>query len=226
MKQLIQLSVLLFFSAVTTLQAQSYYETVINSSLLAHISANHVTREASLANFNSIFKKQKEFYEESNKKIVQVVAIHEKINQNLYNINSHFGQSKQIKYIKDYVFSVIWNLRKMNKLAVENPQYSFWIKKETDQVYSKVLSIIEERKAFLTEDRKRLMDSADRDALLDRIYMKLRLLNVSILNVINIIEFNKSRAYIYSIPVFNNFVEHDKQLVEEIMQKYRRYKHY
>ena len=114
----------------------------------------------------------------------------------------------------------------MNKLAVENPQYSFWIKKETDQVYSKVLLIIEERKAFLTEDRKRLMDSADRDALLDRIYMKLRLLNVSILNVINIIEFNKSRAYIYSIPIFNNFVEHDKQLVEEIMQKYRRYKHY
>ena len=93
-------------------------------------------------------------------------------------------------------------------------------------MYSKVLSIIEERKAFLTEDRKRLMDSADRDALLDRIYMKLRLLNVSILNVINIIEFNKSSAYIYSITVFNNFVEHDKQLVEEIMQKYRRYKHY
>ena len=226
MKQLIQLSVLLFFSAVTTLQAQSYYETVINSSLLAHISANHVTREASLANFNSIFKKQKEFYEESNKKIVQVVTIHEKIYQNLYNINSLFSQSKQIKYIKDYVFSIIGNLKKMNKLAVENPQYSFWLKKETDQVYSKVLSIIEERKAFLTEDRKRLMDSADRDALLDRIYMKLRLLNVSILNVINIIEFNKSRAYIYSIPVFNNFVEHDKQLVEEIMQKYRRYKHY
>lgn len=68
MKQLTQLSVLIFFSAVTTLQAQSYYETVINSSLLAHISANHITREASLANFNSIFKKQKEFYEESNKK--------------------------------------------------------------------------------------------------------------------------------------------------------------
>ena len=226
MKQLIQLSVLLFFYAVTTLQAQSYYETVINSSLLAHITANHVTREASLANFNSIFKKQKEFYEESNKKIVQVVTIHEKIYQNLYNINSLFSQSKQIKYIKDYVFSIIGNLKKMNKLAVENPQYSFWLKKETDQVYSKVLSIIEERKAFLTEDRKRLMDSADRDALLDRIYMKLRLLNVSILNVINIIEFNKSRAYIYSIPVFNNFVEHDKQLVEEIMQKYRRYKHY
>jgi hypothetical protein len=226
MKQLIQLSVLLFFSAVATLQAQSYYETVINSSLLAHITANHVTREASLANFNSIFKKQKEFYEESNKKIVQVVTIHEKIYQNLYNINSLFSQSKQIKYIKDYVFSIIGNLKKMNKLAVENPQYSFWLKKETDQVYSKVLSIIEERKAFLTEDRKRLMDSADRDALLDRIYMKLRLLNVSILNVINIIEFNKSRAYIYSIPVFNNFVEHDKQLVEEIIQKYRRYKHY
>lgn len=226
MKQLTQLSVLLFFSAVTTLQAQSYYETVINSSLLAHITANHVTREASLANFNSIFKKQKEFYEESNKKIVQVVVIHEKIYQNLYNINSLFKQSKQIKYIKDYVFSIIGNLKKMNKLAVENPQYSFWLKKETDQVYSKVLSIIEERKAFLTEDRKRLIDSADRDALLDRIYMKLRLLNVSILNVINIIEFNKSRAYIYSIPVFNNFVEHDKQLVEEIMQKYRRYKYY
>ena len=226
MKQLTQLSVLIFFSAVTTLQAQSYYETVINSSLLAHITANHVTREASLANFNSIFKKQKEFYEESNKKIVQVVTIHEKIYQNLYNINSLFKQSKQIKYIKDYVFSIIGNLKKMNKLAVENPQYSFWLKKETDQVYSKVLSIIEERKAFLTEDRKRLMDSADRDALLDRIYMKLRLLNVSILDVINIIEFNKSRAYIYSIPVFNNFVEHDKQLVEEIMQKYRCYKHY
>ena len=59
MKQLIQLSVLLFFSAVATLQAQSYYETVINSSLLAHITTNHVTREASLANFNSIFKNRK-----------------------------------------------------------------------------------------------------------------------------------------------------------------------
>lgn len=227
MKQLIQLSVLLFFSAVTTLQAQSYYETVINSSLLAHISANHVTREASLANFNSIFKKQKDFYEESNKKIVQVVAIHEKIYQNLYNINSLFKQSKQLKYIGIYLGNVFENVQKMRQIAIENPQYAFWVKKETDEVINKATALSDEIYTLIQKkDRKRLMDSADRDALLDRVYMKVRLLNVSILNVINMIEFNKSRAYIYSIPIFNNFVEHDKQLVEEIMQKYRRYKHY
>ncbi|EKY12946.1 hypothetical protein [Capnocytophaga sp. oral taxon 324] len=228
MKQLTQLIVLFFFSAITTLQAQSsYYETVINSSLLAHISANHVTREASLANFNSIFKKQKEFYEESNKKIVQVLAIHEKIYQNLYNINSLFKQSKQLKYIGIYLGNVFENVQKMNRIAMENPQYAFWVKKQTDEVINKATSLSNDLYTLTKkENRKLLMDSADRDALIDRIYMKVRLLNVSILNVINIIEFNKSRAYIYSIPVFNNFVEHDKQLAEEIMQKYRRYKHF
>ena len=173
MKQLTQLSVLLFFSAVTTLQAQSYYETVINSSLLAHISANHVTREASLANFNSIFKKQKEFYEESNKKIVQVVAIHEKIYQNLYNINSLFGQSKQINFIDDlqmvtrFLAGIVLSYGAINQMEHAERQILLdYALSEVDRLYNDsyaTLTVIRETSYTIQRRRSLFQYYIDRD---------------------------------------------------------------
>ena len=71
--------------------------------------------------------------------------------------------------------------------------------------------------SLLNPDRKLLMDAYDRDLLLDNILFKLQMINGSMATILNLIEFNHNRAYIYSIPVLNNFIEQDNMLIEDIM---------
>ena len=64
------------------------------------------------------------------------------------------------------------------------------------------------------------MDAYDREMLLDNVNFKIQMINMSALNIINIIKYNESRAYIYSIPIFGDYIEQDKMIVEQIMQQY------
>lgn len=67
---------------------------------------------------------------------------------------------------------------------------------------------------------KLLMDAYDREMLLDTFHFKVQMLNISALNIINAIEYNESRSYIYSIPIFSTYIEQDKMIIEHIMQQY------
>lgn len=224
MKKILYPLLVVFSFLPTMLEAQEYYVVVYHPRLMAQLTANQGVRETSIRGFQNSFQKQKELYEDSNKKMVQVVGIHEQIYQSLYNVNSYFKQSRQVKYILEYIPEIAKNASKMVELSAHNPQYAVWIDKFYVQLIEKSISLKDEMNRILNADRKMLMDYHDRNTILDNIYTKLQNINIAILDVINMLNFSKSRAYIYSIPVLGTYVSQDKALVETIMQKYQYFK--
>ncbi|MDO5608723.1 MAG: hypothetical protein Q4G08_09745, partial [Capnocytophaga sp.] len=173
--------------------------------------------------FASVYKKQKELYEDGEKQMMQVMAIHEYIYQQLYNVNSLFKQGKQMKYIYEYAKQIPENGAEMLRLSAENPQHSVWLKDYYQTLFEQMVGLMTQiEEVLLKSDKDLLMDAADRNELISKIYYKLRQINVSILSVTNLIQFGKNRAYIYSIPILGNYVSQDKMLVESIFDKYKR----
>lgn len=210
-----------YFLMLFSLKVQSQSQVVVfNEKLLTQITKNHSVREASNQVFYNIFKEQTDDYKKINEKMVQVMTIHEHIYSQLNNINSLFRQGKQIKYIKQYFIEILKNGKEMVKLCIKYPEHSIWLTDYHQNLYLKTLSLKSEiDNIFLKTDTKRLMDANDRDTLIDTIYMKLRQINAMILTITNLVEFQKSRSYIYSIPKLGNWIEHDKLLIQDIIHR-------
>lgn len=227
MKKIINITILITFIYPIYTYGQEYYAITYNPRLTAQLTANQGVRETSMKGFQQTFKKQKELYEDAKLKMTQVVTIHEHIYKQLYNVNSLFKQSKQVKYILDYIPQIVNNASKMVTMSSNNPQYAVWMKKSYSSLLEKAISLKDElQNVLLKSDKKIFIDPYDRDLLIDRVYTKVLQIHIAILDVINLLEFAKSRAYIYSIPVFGTYVQQDKMLVEDIMHKYKNFKYY
>lgn len=213
------LSILFSYLMTNLLVAQ---EVVVNDKLLAQLTRNHAVRQTSTQGFLEVFKKQRELYEEGEKQIVQVMAIHEHIYKNLYNVNSLFRNGKQVKYIYDYLSEISKNANELLRLSVENPQYAIWLKVYYKELLEQMVRLKNQiEQIILKSDRQLLMDAYDRDYLISNIHYRLRSINISILTVNNMIIYGKSRAYIYSVPILGNYINLDKQMVEDILRKYK-----
>lgn len=220
MKNLIFLSIL-FFSANKIYSQNAGI--AINPTLQKHLFANHTARETSMNNFRNMYKKQSDWYKNVETKMTQVLIIHEQIYQALYNVNSLFKQSKQLGYIYSHIQHILnKTLPELLRVSRKYPQYAIFLKKYYQDFFKRVMALQSDVASLLNPDRKLLMDAYDRDLLLDNILFKLQMINGSMATILNLIEFNQNRAYIYSIPVLNNFIEQDKMLIEDIMYKYNR----
>ncbi|MDO4881138.1 MAG: hypothetical protein Q3983_07645 [Capnocytophaga sp.] len=207
-------------------KAQSYYKFVYNPRILAQIGANAGIRLGNAEIIHNSFKHQTGLYEESRNDMLQVNTIHGYIYNNLYNINSLLSSGKQIEGITYYAKEIVKNYNKLRQISRANPMTTIWLKKLHENLVKKSISLKNELSTIINKNKELLMDGHDREELIDNIHTKLREINIDILSIINLIEFNKSRPYIYSIPVLGNFVQQDKQLVQDIIQKYRNFKYY
>lgn len=221
---IIRISLLiLFLSAISAtemkLKAQPV-KTVINPTLMEHLFLNNQARTQSLNHFYKSYEKQSEWYGLSEKKMTQVLLIHEQVYQALSNVNSLFYNAKQIEYLREDLKNCRERLFEMIKLSAEKPQYAVWINKYYAQAIKQFTGIVEVFEEALGGNSKQLLDTYDRQDLIDKVHFKVKMLNISALSIINAIEFAESRAYIYSIPVLGTYVEQDKDFIQDIIKKY------
>lgn len=214
--------VLLLFTFLSALQLKGQVAQIaINPTLQEHLLANHTVREASMANIQNMYEKQNRWYQNAQAKMAQVLLVHEQIYQALYNVNSLFKNAKQLKYIYADLKECGKNLSRALCISTQKPQYAIWGRK----YYRDTSNRLNELKLMVFQilnegGEKLLMDAYDREMLLDAFHFKIRMLNMSALTIINAIEYNESRSYIYSIPIFNTYIEQDKMIIEQIMQQY------
>lgn len=209
---------LIIFLSAVQIKAQDI-AVAINPTLMAHLAFNQKTRVAAINNVKDMYEKQNDWYKKAETKMAQVVFVHEQIYQALYNINSLFKNAKQLEQIHRDLNICKINTYKAVSLGIKKTPYSVWMKKYF--LYDLSLRINELRKIFSDAlNKKLLMDAYDREMLLDNVNFKIQMINMSALNIINIIKYNESRAYIYSIPIFGDYIEQDKMIVEQIMQQY------
>ncbi|AZA56308.1 hypothetical protein [Chryseobacterium shandongense] len=217
MKKIIIFGTFLF--GVTRVTSQ---QIVINDKLLSQITVNHGVRLASEQAFLDSYKKQKELYDEINNKTMQVVAIQEYIYQQLKNVNSALTQSKKLIYLYQYLGKIVTNSNKMLNLSAQHPEYTVLVSKYYVEIGKQVVKLQQEvTQDILNEDKDFLMDSMDREMLIEKVFTRVRNIHGNILYIILRLENAKKIPYLYQVPVLRNYINIDRAIVGDIITKYK-----
>lgn len=195
---------------------------VINDKLLSQITLNHGVRLASEQAFLDSYEKQKELYDDVNNKTTQIIAIQEYIYQQLKNINSALTQSKKLIYLYQYLGKIITNSNKMLDLSAQHPEYAVLVSKYYSEIGTQVIKLQQEvTQDVLNEDKDFLMDAMDREMLIEKVFTRVRNINGNILYIILRLENAKKIPYLFQVPVLRNYLNIDKAIVGDIIQKYK-----
>ncbi|KFF01309.1 hypothetical protein IX39_12055 [Chryseobacterium formosense] len=195
---------------------------VINDKLLSQITLNHGVRLASEQAFLDSYEKQKELYDDINNKTTQVIAIQEYIYQQLKNVNSALTQSKKLIYLYQYLGKIVTNSNKMLDLSAQHPEYAALVSKYYSEIGIQVIKLQQEvTQDVLNEDKDFLMDAMDREMLIEKVFTRVRNINGNILYIILRLENTKKFPYLFQVPVLRNYLNIDKAIVGDIIQKYK-----
>nr|EJK5328055.1 hypothetical protein [Elizabethkingia meningoseptica] len=195
---------------------------VINDKLLSQITLNHGVRLASEQAFLDSYEKQKELYDEINNKTTQIIAIQEYIYQQLKNVNSALTQSKKLIYLYQYLGKIVTNSNKMLDLSAQHPEYAVLVSKYYIEIGKQVIKLQQEvTQDVLNEDKDFLMDAMDREMLIEKVFTRVRNINGNILYIILRLENAKKIPYLFQVPILKNYLNVDKAIVGDIIQKYK-----
>lgn len=217
MKNKLSFVILMFIGVFVNSQ-----QVVINEKLLSQITVNHGVRLVSEQTFLDSYKKQKELYDEINNKITQVIAIQEYIYQQLKNVNSALTQSKKLIYLYQYLGRIVNNSNKMLYLTAQHPEYAILVSKYYVEIGKQTMKLQREvTQDILNENKDFLMDASDREMLIEKVFTRVRNINGNILYIILRLENAKKIPYLYQVPVLRNYLNIDKAIVSDIIQKYK-----
>ncbi|MGC4130252.1 MAG: hypothetical protein QM564_12015 [Bergeyella sp.] len=207
------------FAGVQALKCQTV---VFNDKLLAQITKNQTVRLASNKSLLNSYEKQREMYDKINEKIAQVVAIQGFIYNNLYNINSALLQGKQLHFIYLKFEEMAQNATIVLNYTVTKPQYAILLYNYYDTIVKELLRLKKQlTEEILKEGNDFLMDAADRSALIDIIRVRANIINGNLLYIKWLLEASKETPYIYQIPYIRNYINLDKVLVNDIIQRWK-----
>lgn len=207
-----------FFIGIDLIPSQTV---VVNEQLMFQLSKNQAVRLASNQAFLKSYEKQKELYDNINKKITQAVAIQEFIYDKLSKVNQTILQGKQLKYLYKYLGEVGEHSGKMLRLTAKNPQYAVLLTEHYERIVKEAILIHKElRDEILREDKGLLMDAYDREHLISRIFDRVRILHGNVMFINLMLERANETPYLYQVPYLRDYITADKSIVEDIMRKY------
>ena len=211
-----------FFLILLLASGLKAQQIAINDRLLVQLTTNQGVRMASEQAFLDSYEKQKEMYDDIKNKTAQVIAIQEYIYQQLKNVNSALSQSKKLVYLYQYMGKITANSNKMLNLSAQHPEYAILVSKYYVEIGKQAVKLKQEvMQDILNEDKDYLMDAMDREMLIEKVFTRVRNINGNILYIILRLENAKKIPYLYQVPVLRNYVNIDKAIVGEIIQKYR-----
>ena len=110
----------------------------------------------------------------------------------------------------------------MLDLSIQHPEYAALVSKYYSAIGEQVLKLQQEVSAdILNENKDFLMDAMDREMLLEKVFTRARNINGNILYIILRLENAKKIPYLYQVPILRNYINVDKAIVGDIIQKYK-----
>ena len=213
------------FCIISLILLGSYFNSqtvVLNDKLLLQLTKNQTVRLASNESFLTSFEKQRKAYDDINNKITQAIAIQEYIYQQLVNVNYAIKQGKQLIYVYNYFGEIAQNLEELRKLTTKNLQYAPLLGRYYYHIGDECVKLKKEvADEIMKEDNDFLMDPYDRQILLNKILDRAREVNGTILYINLVLKNAKKTPYIYQVPWLNNYVNLDKVIINDIIQKYQ-----
>ena len=216
MQQIFFVIILLF---ATGLKSQ---QIAFNDRLLLQLTTNHGVRMASEQAFLDSYEKQKEMYDDIKNKTAQVIAIQEYIYQQLKNVNSALSQSKKLVYFYQYMGKIATNSNKMLDLSAQHPEYAIFGVKASQKTYEQSLKIVTDVSDILASGELNLATAGDRYKLLHNISGNVKNLKLWLLAIKLRLEKANRLGFWNSINPFAGYINTDKGIVENIMNRYKR----
>lgn len=200
------------------LKAQSV---VINEKLLAQLTKNQTVRLASNSAILSSYEKQKKLYDDINLKIAQIVAIQNFIYNNLTNVQVGIKQGKQLYYLSKTFIQIGQNATEVVSLTVTHPEYAVLLNRFYIAATTELLSMKSElTENILREDADFLMDPYDRQLVIQKLSVKAQMINGYLICIRLRLKNAKKIPYIYQIPTINTYVNLDRLVIKEIMNRW------
>lgn len=212
---------ILFFLLITSTSYSQWTQIVYNEEWAMQVVKNQIVREASSEALIYEYQQENELYDDINKKMAQVVIIHNHIFNQLSNVNSYFSQGRKLKSFV-YEFNQIIKLFGETKTALRKyPKYWILLRKDFENLYLYTIGIGADVTNILNKDStKILLDSYERDEILSILLKRVRNIRISLYRIKMQIEMYSSRSDIMNIPFLNNWIQTDKALVNNIVNRY------
>ncbi|MEC5395213.1 hypothetical protein [Bergeyella sp. RCAD1439] len=199
---------------------------VVNDRLLFQLQKNQLVRVGSEKNFFKSYEKQKKIYEDSRKKIAQVVAVQEYIYQQLKNVNSAFRHGKMVQQIWEEFDEVMKNSKQIIEYNALYPQYSVFLTKAYEEIWIRLIRIKNYlEKEALNENNNFLMDSYDREKILVHVGDELRALRAGTYGIIMFFQRARTIPYLLHSREIRNYINIDKQIIQEMIHKIKYFKY-
>ena len=194
---------------------------VINEKLLAQLTKNQTVRLASNSAILSSYEKQKKLYDDINLKIAQIVAIQNFIYNNLTNVQVGIKQGKQLYYLSKTFIQIGQNATEVVSLTVTHPEYAVLLNRFYIAATTELLSMKSElTENILREDADFLMDPYDRQLVIQKLSVKAQMINGYLICIRLRLKNAKKIPYIYQIPTINTYVNLDRLVIKEIMNRW------
>lgn len=192
----------------------------VNPQMVAEYASNAAVRINSSYFMENEFEKQQEIYKRINEGMAEVVVIHNNIMKAMTNVNSAFRDARRLKYVPKHFEDINKELKKMIELTIKKPQHAVWLYQYYTRIGTEVVGLYNLLyNSYLKKQEGVLMDATQRNILVSNVISKIVQIKLSIMTVNRLLERSIKFKYIQSIPVFNNWYNRDKMLIEGIINK-------
>lgn len=149
--------------------------------------------------------------------MILVNRAQDRLYRGLKEVNGTIRNGLQVKRLYDQVEYAVKTVGEISRTAGDNPQYTIFATKATQQAYRQALDVYTEVADIINSDDTNLATAGDRYKILDNISMKMNALNLYLYNVKYTIERAKRIGFWRSINPFNDYYLADKDLFQAII---------
>ena len=207
--------------ALARLKAQGA-AVVVNDKLLEQISKNQVVRLGSNEALRSSVESQKKAYSEISSTLTQIISIQEYLFQQLYEVNSLLLSGKQLEYFYWYLQQISSKSGELLLLSSKAPQHAVLLSGYYTAILKQSYSLQEELvSTVLKKDVDLLLNSYDRQVLLEKLLSRARSIHGYLLYLILRLKSAQSRPALNQIPALEEYINLDKQIVKSLLSRYR-----
>lgn len=207
--------------ALARLKAQGA-AVVVNDKLLEQISKNQVVRLRSNEALRSSVESQKKAYSEISSTLTQIISIQEYLYQQLYEVNSLLLSGKQLEYFYWYLEQISSKSGELLLLSSKAPQHAVLLWGYYTTILKQSYSLQEELvSTVLKKDVDLLLNSYDRQVLLEKLLSRARSIHGYLLYLILRLKSAHSRPALNQIPALEEYINLDKQIVKSLLYRYR-----
>lgn len=153
--------------------------------------------------------------------VALVKKVQDKVYKGLSEVSGSIQNAIQVKNIGEETKQCVEYSKSISQLVERHPQYAIFGVKATQRCYEQTLKIANEMSNILADGETNLATAGDRYRVLDNIEHQVRMLKIYLISVQLALENAEYAGFWKSINPFQGYVDTDKDIIQNIMQKFK-----